>query len=269
MVLDYVKLYRQVQHENTLLQQKIDQQNKMMGQQDSIISQQHSLIEHQRNEMLRQQKRITELEGQGSHHYEPPAPSTKGSENTINFGNDIITYRVTRSHKRKTTEIRVNFDGVEIKVPAGLPDSEIRKIISRKKNWILKSQQKFTELRRRNSPDTRNPKELAHVETKTWEMASKMGVRPSEVIFKHLKSRWGSCDESGVITLNLALLDAPERIIDYVIIHELCHLKIPDHSPQFWNMVYKYDHEFEDKRRWLGHEGLLLLPQNRTGDVDG
>ena len=52
--------------------------------------------------------------------------------------------------------------------------------------------------------------------------------------------RWGSCTARGTITVNPFLLQAPSSCIDYVIVHELCHLSVPDHSPAFWDLVNRY-----------------------------
>jgi predicted metal-dependent hydrolase len=82
-------------------------------------------------------------------------------------------------------------------------------------------------------------------------LAEKIGVKPKKIVVKNLKSRWGSAGKTGTITLNRALTKTPPRIIDYVIIHELCHLKIKGHGSKFWNLVYHYDKNFEVNIKWL------------------
>ncbi len=76
-------------------------------------------------------------------------------------------------------------------------------------------------------------------------------VNPSKIVIKNLKNRWGSATEKGVINLNVNLSKAPEDIIDYVIIHELCHLKIKKHSHHFWHLLSKYIPNYKDKLSWL------------------
>ena len=64
--------------------------------------------------------------------------------------------------------------------------------------------------------------------------------------------------KSQVITLNSSLLKTSKNVIDYVIIHELCHLKIKDHSPRFWNLVSKYMPKYEESVKWLEVNGIRI-----------
>jgi len=78
-----------------------------------------------------------------------------------------------------------------------------------------------------------------------------MGVTPSSVGIKSFKSRWGSCHVNGDIVFNWKIVMAPNRIVDYVVVHELCHLKHHDHSPKFWKAVEKVIPDYKDCKRWL------------------
>jgi hypothetical protein len=74
--------------------------------------------------------------------------------------------------------------------------------------------------------------------------------------------------KTGTITINQALTRAPTRIIDYVIIHELCHLKINNHSPKFWDLHYSYDKKYYEKIQWLEHNAVhLLISKNKTSKI--
>jgi len=168
----------------------------------------------------------------------------------IRFGNSTITYSITKSKRRKTSQIIVDAKGVEVKTPITKKDSEIKKIISNKKEWIFKKQLEFSD-KKKNSQFKTKTKTSEYLEKRTWKLASKIGVKPSKILIKNLKSRWGSASKNNVITLNKQLTKTPPRIIDYVIIHELSHLKIPDHSKRFWNVVFTYDKHFQEKIQWL------------------
>jgi len=76
-----------------------------------------------------------------------------------------------------------------------------------------------------------------HAEQKLQEkverFAKVIGVRPASVNIKTFKSRWGSCSTKGQVLFNWQIIIAPNRIVDYVVVHELCHLKRHDHSPEF------------------------------------
>lgn len=70
-------------------------------------------------------------------------------------------------------------------------------------------------------------------------LAEKHGFAYKEVRIKHLKSRWGSCDQTGRIALNLFLMQLPWELIDYVLLHELTHTRILKHGPEFWQAMAK------------------------------
>jgi len=72
----------------------------------------------------------------------------------------------------------------------------------------------------------------------TW--ASRMGVKPKRVQMRTMYRKWGSCSSRGTITLNTALYYLPEHLVEYVIVHELAHMFVFDHSPAFWAKVGEY-----------------------------
>ena len=84
-------------------------------------------------------------------------------------------------------------------------------------------------------------------------------VNPSQIIVKNLKNRWGSATEKGIINLNMNLIKAPEGIIDYIIIHELCHFIIKEHSHLFWSLLKKYVVNYKSKIEWLEVNGKHMI----------
>jgi len=94
--------------------------------------------------------------------------------------------------------------------------------------------------------------------TRCEELADQTGLKPSAVEVKTYRARWGSCTASGKVQLNWKLIMAPPEIIDYVIIHELCHLRQHNHSPAFWQLVKQFDPAFTQHRSWLKSNGLQL-----------
>lgn len=78
-----------------------------------------------------------------------------------------------------------------------------------------------------------------------------MGLYPKRVTVRSQKTRWGSCSSQGSISLNWRLLAAPLPILDYVIIHELAHLRFQNHSKQFWALVAQFDSHYKYHRKWL------------------
>ena len=76
---------------------------------------------------------------------------------------------------------------------------------------------------------------------------------------KKMKSRWGSCSSLGNLNFNIGLSLVPMRILDYVVVHELCHLKELNHSPRFWAEVEKILPSYKSDRRWLRDHEIKVL----------
>jgi len=91
--------------------------------------------------------------------------------------------------------------------------------------------------------------------------AEKMDITYAKVQFREQKSRWGSCSSTGTLNFNWRLVHAPPVVVDYVIIHELAHRKEMNHSSRFWQLVAKYDPEYQRHRGWLKREGRWVFPE--------
>jgi len=85
-----------------------------------------------------------------------------------------------------------------------------------------------------------------------------LGLKPAAVRLKTLKSRWGSCSGRGNLNFNWLLVLAPIHIVDYVVVHELCHFVHPDHSSRFWDMVESILPDYRERRKWLRINGAAL-----------
>lgn len=90
------------------------------------------------------------------------------------------------------------------------------------------------------------------------QFASMLKVSPSEVKVRSYNSRWGACRQDGRVIFNWRIIQAPLEIVDYVIIHELCHLKHMNHSKQFWNSVASLCPNYKELRKWLKENVLQL-----------
>lgn len=86
----------------------------------------------------------------------------------------------------------------------------------------------------------------------------RLGYRPAKVVLRDQTSRWGSCSSKGTISLNWRLIMAPLRVIDSILVHELCHLKELNHSPRFWQLVNQHIDDYAFSRQWLAEHGPLL-----------
>jgi predicted metal-dependent hydrolase len=90
------------------------------------------------------------------------------------------------------------------------------------------------------------------------EKATAIGAKITRVSVRETRSRWGSCSSSGSLSFSWRLILAPEAVLDYVVAHEVAHLRHLDHSPAFWRLVAELAPDFEAQRRWLKREGAGL-----------
>ncbi len=92
--------------------------------------------------------------------------------------------------------------------------------------------------------------------------AAVMGVKYREIQMSDARSRWGSCSPTGAVRFSWRLIMAPLAVVDYVVVHELVHLKIRDHSRRFWNEVARYCPAYPEFRAWLRkNEQIIGFPQ--------
>ncbi|WP_051350709.1 M48 family metallopeptidase [Caloramator sp. ALD01] len=89
--------------------------------------------------------------------------------------------------------------------------------------------------------------------------SQKYNLVPNRVVIKEQKTIWGSCSSKGNINLNWRLILVPLDVLDYVVVHELCHLKHHNHSKKFWDLVKEIMPDFEKKKMWLKENGGRLF----------
>jgi len=94
-------------------------------------------------------------------------------------------------------------------------------------------------------------KAVNYFESRVADLAQQTKLFPSAIKVRQYKSRWGSCNNRGELSFNYLLMMTPAWVIDYVIIHELCHLKHLNHSRQFWQLVAKHYPLFNEAKTWL------------------
>jgi len=97
---------------------------------------------------------------------------------------------------------------------------------------------------------------------KSVEYAAKLGLRPSRISVRDTRSRWGSCSQNGSLSFSWRLILAPQFVRDYVVAHEVAHLKEMNHSPRFWAHVKTLSPDVERARQWLRDHGRSLLRYN-------
>lgn len=88
--------------------------------------------------------------------------------------------------------------------------------------------------------------------------AKKIGVKPNDIRVKEQKTLWGSCSGKNNINYNWKLIMAPPKVLDYVVVHELCHILQRNHSNKFWELVGKIMPDYKEIRKWLKENGRRL-----------
>jgi predicted metal-dependent hydrolase len=91
---------------------------------------------------------------------------------------------------------------------------------------------------------------------KTKRFSKVVGVEPNSVCVKDYKSRWGSCSAQGDVSYNWRIVLAPHSIVDYVVVHELCHMLEHNHSNKYWKHVERHVPNWRECREWLKHNEL-------------
>lgn len=99
---------------------------------------------------------------------------------------------------------------------------------------------------------------LALIKKRVGHFSPLVGASPASVTLKNLKSRWGSCSARGCISLAWNIIMASEQIVDYLVVHELCHLVHHNHSTEYWKLVESILPDHRERRKWLRENGGLL-----------
>ena len=166
---------------------------------------------------------------------------------------------------RKTLGLQVKQSGeVILRAPLRMPEAEIRRFLESKKGWVEKQLNRFreqaTDLPPYTPEDIRRLAEEAVrvIPERVKHFAPIVGVTWGRITIRNQKSKWGSCSAVGNLNFNCLLMDAPSEVLDYVVVHELCHRIHMDHSPAFWAEVARVLPDYEKQKRWLRTEGRKL-----------
>ena len=144
-----------------------------------------------------------------------------------------------------------------------MSDAEIDQIMESHREWLAIE-------RAKQRPRLRlDPRHVSEIEARLAvrelvamlidEEAPAIGVEPGRVQIRDQRSRWGSCSTRGTLSFNWRLVLAPFDVLDYVVVHELCHLREPNHSSRFWKLVEQRRPDWRAQRDWLHEHGPELL----------
>ncbi len=174
-----------------------------------------------------------------------------------------MEYILIRS-KRKTLGLCVDEKGLTVRAPYSLSKTEIEKIINARKGWIDK-QMKQVKKEKELIPFTDEELELLkilaneYIPQRVSYYAHLMGVKYEKISIRTQKSKWGSCTSKGNLSFNCLLMMMPVEVIDSIVVHELCHLKVMNHSKDFYKEVYTVYPEYNIWDKWLKENGKDII----------
>lgn len=165
-----------------------------------------------------------------------------------------------RHRRARRYLLRVEHDGrVRVTIPRGGSKREADAFVQRHTDWVARQRARLTPsafgLEERRALRERARSELP---VRLYEIAAEQAMAVAGVSIRNQRTRWGSCGRDGTISLNWRLVLMPPAVRDYVLIHELMHLRRLDHSPAFWKLVAAACPGHREARRWLRVNGAAL-----------
>jgi predicted metal-dependent hydrolase len=174
------------------------------------------------------------------------------------------TVDVRRSRRARRWQLEVPWgEPARLTVPQAMSQGEIERLLAEQQAWI--------EAQRRRQVPRLGLERLAvsasearisareRISMLAEEEAVRIGVRYRQLRIGDQRTLWGSCSPRGTLSFNWRLVLAPLAVLDYVVVHQLCHLRVPDHSRRFWRLVEQHRPEWREQRDWLRTHGPELL----------
>ena len=160
-------------------------------------------------------------------------------------------YTLIRTRKRSLS-LQVTSSGELVaRAPLFMPKFLIDRFVSQKQLWIEK---RIKELAKPVLPKVEHFTEgqlQKYIQSEIKKYAKRMSLHPTGLRYTHVKTYWGTCAPSGVLSFNLALRFTPPEAVSYVVVHELAHLRCKGHGKRFWDMVEKYYPKTKQMRKLL------------------
>ena len=167
----------------------------------------------------------------------------------------MVEYTLVRS-KRKSVAIQVGADcSITVRAPLKLSQKEIDRIIESKKEWLQKAiisqREKAKDIKMYSEEDIEVLRQKAKnvIPQKVEYFSAIMGVKPTAVKINAAKKRYGSCSGKDSLNFSLYLMDKDESFIDYVVVHELAHIKHHNHSKAFYDFIEKFMPDYKQRMK--------------------
>ena len=173
-----------------------------------------------------------------------------------------MDYQLIRSN-RKTIAIQIKPDGqLIVRVPRNMSAVQIDRFVADKQHWIQSHLPRHAVPPERFSDEeirTLARQAMDVIPERVARYASVLGVTYGRITIRNQRTRWGSCSATGNLNFNCLLMLLPADVVDYVVVHELCHRKEMNHSDAFWAEVEKFCPDYRVHRKWLKENGSGLI----------
>ncbi|MEI6691030.1 MAG: M48 family metallopeptidase [bacterium] len=169
-----------------------------------------------------------------------------------------MQYTLIRSKNRKSSAaLQVSPKGeIIVQAPWYMPKFVLDKFVDEHERWINKRLVEITKSVAKKEQHFATELDLeAFIITKTEEYEEIMGLKSSGLVFKRVTTYWGSCSPTGKISFNTEMIYAPVSAVEYVVVHELAHLKYRGHGVRFWDLVNKHFPRTAEMRKILRQVG--------------
>jgi hypothetical protein len=185
----------------------------------------------------------------------------------IKLQNKIITYTLRMSKRARRMRIAVYCDGsIVVTTPHNFQENIVDRFLREKTEWLFFKLEFFEQFKNRSVARYSQDDYLKYkyqaltlAEKRIEYFNKNYGFRFNKINIKNQKTRWGSCSKRGNLNFNYKIALLPERLADYIIVHELCHLKEFNHSQKFWNLVAKMMPDYLEIRDELKKGGAKFI----------
>ena len=183
----------------------------------------------------------------------------------VDVGGRLVEVHIRRSHRVSGHRMVVRYGlPPELVVRPRASVSQIDEAIDFHKSWLERQLAKKIEARlgleRLSLTEAQGRREAhARISLIAQSEAAALGVAYSRITLRDQRSRWGSCSSRGALSFNWRLVLAPHDVLDYVVVHEVCHLVEHNHGPAFWRLVERRRPGFREPKHWLGDHGWEIL----------
>jgi len=176
-----------------------------------------------------------------------------------------IKYSIKKSKRAKRMRLAVHCDGkVVATVPTGVAVTTVQRLIDEKIDWVLKKlnffkTQDFSLIRSHSRADYLKHKDTTYtlVEERIEYFNTGNQFSFNRVCIRNQKTRWGSCSQKRNLNFNYKIVFLPQKLQDYIIVHELCHLKEFNHSRKFWSLVESILPDYKESRKELKRHAMF------------